>query len=328
VRDKDPVLAPLFGAVDNHGVTGSDTMPVRRANKVPATGHLGAFSHTPFLVRGTVTTGVTALFYRGEMSFAQALPKSLSPSRLSDFQTCPRRYQYASIERVPQPASYATAKGRFAHYVFEQLFKLTPADRTIENAREFLAPAIEAILTEDVRADIDMDDAMLAKLIAETESIITTYFLMEDPTAISSEGVELRLGATVNGAPLFGILDRLDRDADGTLSIVDYKTGGLPNRNYDSQTFANAELYAALCEASLGEKPKKIRLMYIAKGETIERDVTDVVVKARSNAASNAWGRISQYYDDGEFPATPSVNACRFCSYKERCRANGVPVPR
>ena len=154
------------------------------------------------------------------MSFTQALPQSLSPSRLSDFQTCPRRYQYASIERIPQPASYATAKGRFAHFVFEQLFKLAPAERTIDNAREFIAPAVEEILTEDVRADIAMDDAMLAKLIAETDSIITTYFLMEDPTQVSSEGVELRLGATVNGAPLFGILDRLDRDDDGTLAIV------------------------------------------------------------------------------------------------------------
>ena len=271
---------------------------------------------------------MTVLSYRREMTFTQALPQSLSPSRLSDFQTCPRRYQHASIERIPQPASYATAKGRFAHFVFEELFKLAPADRTIENARTFIAPAVEAILSDDVRTDIGMDDEMLAKLVAETDSILTTYFLMEDPTSIASEGVELRLGATVNGTPLFGILDRLDREADGTLSIVDYKTGGLPNRNYDSQTFANAELYAALCEAALGEKPTKIRLMYVAKGETIERSVTDVVVKARSNSATNAWGRINQYYDDGDFPATPSLNACRFCSYKELCRSNGVPVPR
>jgi putative RecB family exonuclease len=255
------------------------------------------------------------------------LPRSLSPSRLSDFQTCPRRYQYASIERIPQPASYATAKGRFAHYVFEQLFNLAPAERTVERARQFVPAAVAEILTEDVRTDIAMDDAMMKKLLYETEQIITTYFQMEDPTSVTSEGVELRLGATVDGAPLFGILDRLDRDEDGSLTIVDYKTGGLPNRNYDSQTFANAELYAALCEAELGEKPTKIRLMYVAKGESIERPVTDVVVKARSRSAATAWQKINQFYVDGEFPAKPSVNACRFCSYKNLCRANGVAVP-
>ncbi len=261
------------------------------------------------------------------MSFTQELPRSLSPSRLSDFQACPRRYQYASIERIPQPASYATAKGRFAHYVFEQLFNLLAEERTIERAREFIPAAVEAVLTQDVRVDIAMDDAMMAQLLAETDHIITTYFEMEDPTTVTSEGVELRLGVTVNGAPLFGILDRLDRDTDGTLTIVDYKTGALPNRNYDSQTFANAELYAALCEAKLGEKPTKIRLMYVAKGESIERDVSDVVVRARSQSAANAWEKINRFYGDGEFPATPSVRACRFCSYKDLCRANGVAVP-
>ena len=327
MRDEDPVLASLLGAVDDHHVTGRDAVPIRRTHEVPATGHLGAFSHTSFLVRGTVTTDVTVLAYRGEMTFTQALPQSLSPSRLSDFQTCPRRYQYASIERIPQPASYATAKGRFAHFVFEELFKLAPSDRRSKGAFVHRPGRREPSSLRRFASDIEMDDAMLARLVAETESILTTYFLMEDPTSITSEGVELRLGATMNGAPLFGILDRLDRDADGTLAIVDYKTGGVPNRNYDSQTFANAELYAALCEAALGEKPKKIRLMYVAKGETIERPVTDVMVKARSNSASNAWGRINQYYKDGDFPATPSVEACRFCSYKDLCRANGVAGP-
>ena len=261
------------------------------------------------------------------MTFTQELPRSLSPSRLSDFQTCPRRYQYTSIERLPQPASYATAKGRFAHFVFEQLFNLLPLERTIERAREFVPAAVEAVLTEDVRRDIALDDAMMTRLLRETEAIITTYFSMEDPTTVTSEGVELRLGATVDGAPLFGILDRLDRDPDGSLTIVDYKTGGLPNRNFDSHTFANAELYAALCEAELGEQPKKIRLMYVAKGESIERNVSDIVVKARSQSAASAWERINRFYKDGEFPATPSVKACRFCSFKDMCRSEGIAVP-
>ena len=128
------------------------------------------------------------------MAFDQPLPQSLSPSRLADFQACPRRYQHASIERIPQPASYATAKGRFVHYVFEQLFSLEGPERTIERAREFVGPAIEAILTEDVRSDVGLDEAMMTRLLDETEAMIEHYFLMEDPTSVTSEGVELRLG--------------------------------------------------------------------------------------------------------------------------------------
>jgi putative RecB family exonuclease len=261
------------------------------------------------------------------MAFDQPLPKSLSPSRLSDFQTCPRRYQHASIERLPQPATYATAKGRFVHYVLEQLYLLESSERTIERAREYVEPAKTEILTDEVRADIGLDETMMSKLLAETEAIIVRYFAMEDPTSVTSEGVELRLGVDVNGTPLFGILDRLDRADDGSLTIVDYKTGALPNRNYDSHTFANTELYAALCEAKLGERPATLRLMYVAHGQSIERHVSEVIVKARANAAAGAWTKINRYYDDGDFPATPSVNACRFCSFKDLCRSQGVPVP-
>jgi CRISPR/Cas system-associated exonuclease Cas4 (RecB family) len=82
-----------------------------------------------------------------------------------------------------------------------------------------------------------------------------------------------------------------------------------------------------LCQEKLGETPTKIRLLYVAQGEALERDVTDVVIRARASAASGAWERIKRYYDDGDFPATPSSNACRFCSYKDLCRADGVPVP-
>jgi putative RecB family exonuclease len=261
------------------------------------------------------------------MSFEQPLPKSLSPSRLADFKACPRRYQHTSIDRISQPATYATAKGRFAHYVFEHLFLLPSEERTPEKARGFVDPAIDVILTDTVRAEIAMDTAMLERMIDETQEIITKYFEMEDPREVNAEGVELRLGVSVEKTPLFGILDRLDRDENNDLVIVDYKTGSLPNRNYDAQTFANTELYAALCREKFGETPTKIRLLYVAKGETIQRTVTDVAIRARTTSAVDAWERITRYYRDGKFPATPSTNTCRFCAYKDLCRANGVPVP-
>ncbi len=261
------------------------------------------------------------------MAFDQPLPASLSPSRLADFQACPRRYQYASVERIPQPASYATAKGRFVHFIFEQLMSLEAPLRTLDAARSFVAPALEAILTPQVREEIAMDDALEARLLAETAVIIDRYFTMEDPRLVVTEGIEERVGVTIGDTPLIGIIDRLDRDEDGSLVIVDYKTGSLPNRNYDSQTFANAELYAVLCEEKLGERPSRIRLLYVSQGETLERPVNDVVVKARAAAAAAAWTRIRQYYDQGSFPETPSKNACRFCSFRDLCLARGVPVP-
>lgn len=261
------------------------------------------------------------------MAFDQPLPAALSPSRLADFQACPRRYQHASIERIPQPATYATAKGRLVHYVLEHLFALPGPERTRERAGEFVAPAFDAVVTDDVAREIALDDARRTILREEVDAILTTYFTMEDPATVESDGVELRLHADVDGAPVMGILDRLDRDEDGELTIVDYKTGAVPDSRYDSYTFANTELYAALCERARGQRPKSIRLLYVTHGREIERGVSPVVTSARADAAARAWSKITRYYADGEFPATPSPRACRFCSYQDLCRADGVPVP-
>ncbi len=260
------------------------------------------------------------------MAFDQPLPVALSPSRLNDFRACPRRYQHASVDRIAQPASYASTKGRFVHFLLEQLFRLEPSARSLAAARGFRDASELEVLTDDVRADLAMDEDLLDKLRRESDEILVTYFQMEDPRTIVSEGAELRLSATVADTPLLGILDRLDRDDDGTLAIIDYKTGAVPDRRYDASTFANTDLYAALCETAFGERPDTIRLLYVAKGSVLERRVSDVVVQARVQAAHDAWARIVRYYDEGDFPATPSAQACRFCAFKERCRANGVPV--
>jgi putative RecB family exonuclease len=326
------VVAQFLRRVHDHAVTRLQPRPASGALEIAAArvGCRRPFRH------GSVLAGrdgpasinrVTAFAYGNDMVFANPLPKALSPSRLQDFQSCPRRFQHGSIDRLPQPASYATVKGNLLHYVFEHLFLLPAPDRSIDRARTLVPDAEGNVLTEQVRHEIDLDDARLTQLRSETEAILVSYFAMEDPREVDAEGVELRITEQLDGAPILGILDRLDREADGSLTIVDYKTGRLPNRNYDSKTFANAELYAALCESHLGQRPNAIRLLYVAHGEAIERPVTEPVLKARRAAAANAWRRIGDYYERGEFPATPSVNTCRFCAFKDVCRANGVAVP-
>jgi putative RecB family exonuclease len=125
---------------------------------------------------------------------------------------------------------------------------------------------------------------------------------LEDPREIRTEGVELKVRAELDGAPVLGIIDRLDRESDGTLSIVDYKTGALPNRDYDAKTFANAEVYAALCEEHLGERPQQLRLLYVAHGQAITRTVTPVAVKARRRSAAQAWSAIVAHHERAPLP--------------------------
>lgn len=217
--------------------------------------------------------------------------------------------------------------GRFVHYILENIFSLPAPERLAERTSDFLDLATTAILTEDVRTDLGLTDSQQESFIREGDKIAKNYFSMEDATTRKVEGIEQRLNVEINGVPLVGILDRLDREEDNSLTIVDYKTGRAPNPNFLSSVFANTELYAAMCEEALKETPQRIRLFYVGAGEIVERHVTPVVVEARRKAAATAWSNITAYYADGHFPARPSANACRFCAYKSLCRDAGVAVP-
>ena len=73
---------------------------------------------------------------------------SLSPSRASDFMTCPLRYRFRVIDRLPEPPSPAATRGTLVHAVLERLFDLPPRNRTPEAAAELLAPAWEQAVLE------------------------------------------------------------------------------------------------------------------------------------------------------------------------------------
>ena len=276
------------------------------------------------------------------MSFDPAafpLPRALSPSRLNDFQSCPRKYEYSAVRKMRQPASYASVKGRYVHALLEELFKLPSYERTIDAALSplFFEIADERILTEDVVADLELDEALKAKLVADATDIVRTYFTMEDPTTVvlesvgELEGIEIALSETINDAPLYGILDRLDRDEHGNLVIVDYKTGSVPKAEYVTSAFANSALYAALCENAedIKQMPVSVRLLYIAAGVTLEKSTAELFPKQRAEAAASAWVRIKKAHAEGNFVPTPSFNACRWCpnSYKDECRRDGYDIP-
>ncbi len=261
------------------------------------------------------------------MALSDPLPRALSPSRLQDFQSCPRRYQYSAVERIPQPATYATTRGRVVHHVLEHLHRRPADERSLDVAHSLLPAALEAVVDEGVRGDLADEANLDERLRADASRALDTYATLEDPAAVVHEGVELRLEVDLDGTPLLGILDRLDREPDGSLAIIDYKTGSPPSRQFDTQTFANTELYAALCDAALGEMPRVIRLLYVGRAGVLERPVSPVVVAARADAAAQAWSRITRYHAAGDFPARPSPRSCRWCPFRARCAASGVEVP-
>ncbi len=259
------------------------------------------------------------------------LPTTISPSRIATFTDCPRMFQYQAIERLEQPPTVWTLKGTLVHAALESLFWRDPAERTLEAA---LAALDEATTLDEIVEGYDvlgLDDGARAEFSADAATLVRNYFDLEDPRVVDAVGVELRVATSLagasDGAPLElrGIIDRLDREDDGRLVVVDYKTGRAPGPGFERAKMAGVETYALLCERVLGVRPTTVRLLYLREPVIVERAIGSPEVSRQERRTVAVWNAITKAHAKGGFQPSPGP-LCRFCAYSDRCEAAQLPA--
>ncbi|MGH3332029.1 MAG: RecB family exonuclease, partial [Nocardioidaceae bacterium] len=111
---------------------------------------------------------------------------SLSPSRASDFMSCPLLYRFRTVDKLPEPYSPDAVRGTVVHTVLEDLFDLPAAHRTSDQAAQMLQPTWEAILAEDpeVAEMFGAEGPEVGAWLASCRESLDRYFSLEDPTRL------------------------------------------------------------------------------------------------------------------------------------------------
>jgi putative RecB family exonuclease len=250
------------------------------------------------------------------------VPTSLSPSRVDAFTTCPLQFRFSSIEKLPEPPGEAATKGSMVHRALELLFCMAPADRTPAAAHACLDLAVAEYLVDPEFLMLGLDPSSQTAFIADAATLIDTYLTMENPTAIREIGLELRLEAPVGQISLRGIIDRLELDHDGGLIVTDYKTGRPPRLNREQGKLGGVNFYSFLCQAVLGQRPSKVRLMYLRTGETIESTPSEQSVTFLTKRTSAVWNAVERACSTGDFRPRPSA-LCSYCAFQAYCPSFG-----
>ncbi len=246
------------------------------------------------------------------------VPMSLSPSRVSSFTSCPMQFRFSSIEKLPEPPGVATTKGTIVHRALELLFVRRSADRTPEALAADMATALDEYRTHPDYLGLRLDGDAVERFDRDCHALIDKYFAMEDPTQVREIGLELWMEAPVGDLTLRGIIDRLELDADGELVVTDYKTGRAPSGNFEQKSLAGVHFYSFLCEALFGKRPAKIRLMYLASGETIETVPSAQSVKFITTRTTAVWSAVERACTTGDFRPRKS-KLCDWCSFQQWC---------
>jgi putative RecB family exonuclease len=248
------------------------------------------------------------------------IPTTLSPSKLNRFVTCPLAFRYSYIDHLPEPATIYQLRGTLVHRALQLLFGHAGPDRTPEAAHHALDLAWSEIAQGDDADALGLVDTAGERFVRDGHKLVDKYFRLEDPTGVTAVGVELDLRAPLGEVELRGIIDRLDRLADGRFVLTDYKTGRSPQPDRARSRLTGVLFYAHLCESVIGIRPSEVRLVYIGDEVVIVEEPTDQSMRGLTQRAKAVWSAIERACGSGDFRPSPSP-LCRSCAFQERCPA-------
>jgi putative RecB family exonuclease len=256
-------------------------------------------------------------------------PAALSPSRASDFMTCPLLYRFRAIDRIPEPPTTATARGTLVHAVLERLFDRPAAERTPAVAADMLEPEWSRLCAGDTGlAELLGDDSERERFIADGHAALAGYFRLEDPRRLEPAEREWYVEAALpSGLRLRGYVDRLDVSPAGDLRVVDYKTGKVPREAYEASALFQMKFYALVIWRLRGVIPRLLQLMYLSgDGEVLRYSPDEADLRATERKLEALWAAISRARDTGDFRPRPS-RLCDWCRHKALCPEFGGTLP-
>jgi putative RecB family exonuclease len=272
---------------------------------------------SPAEVRSTPVDGVDVL-------------GAISPSRASDFMTCPLLYRYRTIDRLPEEPSADALRGTLVHKELEDVFDLPAETPTPERARDLLVPTWESLLEHEPElAELFGDEGPdVAEWLTSCRSVLDRYFTLEDPRRLEPAERELYVEALLDSKLLLrGVVVRLDIAADGAIRVVDYKTGRSVPVMFEAKALFQMKFYALVIWRTRGVVPAMLQLVYLGNGEMLRYvpDESDLVATERKVEA--LWQAIQRAQESGDWRPNRS-RLCDWCSFQSLCpEFGGTPPP-
>ncbi|MBA2357066.1 MAG: PD-(D/E)XK nuclease family protein [Actinobacteria bacterium] len=242
--------------------------------------------------------------------------RRLSPSGIARYENCPRSFQLYDLERVArnERPDARLCQGNAIHAALERFFGLPVEDRSYTSLERALRsvwcahrkPGAFTSREDERRCGLQALD-MLRRFVED-------YDIEVEPLAR-----EQWASAHVGGVELRGKIDRIDAGPDGTLELVDYKTG---RRQLDPDELPDdpaARVYLLAAEEVFQQPVSRVRLLYLQSGAEVRWSPEREDVEAMKNEVGELVAEISS---TSFFEARPGP-LCRYCPVALHCPERG-----
>jgi DNA helicase-2/ATP-dependent DNA helicase PcrA len=272
-------------------------------------------------------------------------PLSLSFGQIDAYLTCPLKYKYAHVLRVPTAPHHALIYGSAMHKVV-QLFHHRHARGHVMSEAE-LDEVLDSAWSNEGFVSREHEEARLAGARAALRrfreeqllpgAVIPTYVEREFSFALGGDRIRGRWDR-VDIEPLTGEAEAVTGDATPSadhvtptlgimgrehVTITDYKSSDLrdPARaRQRARESLQLQIYAMGYEALTGRLPDQVALHFLDSGLVGKVDVDPKrLAKARERMATAAAGIRARQY-----PATPDAMACSWCPFRDICPSSAA----
>ena len=251
-----------------------------------------------------------ALAAREEPSLEPFLPKRgeglvLSASDIETYRTCPLRYKFARVFRIPAEPTLNQRFGILVHQVLERFH--SNGGQTLDQ--------IVGLLDAGWRRGGFGDSDEETQLRAKAQSALTRYLERFGDETSEPTWFERSFAFTLGPHHLRGRVDRVDRLPDGGYELIDYKTG-VPKTPSQLRDDVQLALYAIAARESWQLDATERSYYYVLDDAKVPVPAGGGSDWIEDTVHEVAAGILSQ-----GFEPTPSYAACSVCDYRIACPA-------
>ena len=235
----------------------------------------------------------------------------LSATDIDTYRTCPLKYKFARVFRIPQEPTVHQRFGILVHQVLERF-------HAREGAAGSLAELL-GLLDAGWRRGGFGDSEEERQLRGKAATALTRYFERFQSSEAEPVWFERQFSFKLGPHLLRGRVDRVDRLPGGEYELIDYKTGR-PKSAAQLADDVQLSLYAVGAREAWSLEASRQAYYYVLDDEKVAVPVLagdgDRAEWIREVACEVAEGILSQ-----GFEPTPSYAACSVCDYRLVCPA-------
>jgi len=251
-----------------------------------------------------------------ELPVLDGLHKRLSASAVDTYERCGLQFKLERDWRIPAKPAAAMQYGAAIHRVLKTYFDSVRLDRpkTAEELIDLFRLDLAAANLQDVyQRELyeKLGVAQLTQFLSEAQRIPASQVLQTE------ESFEIHIGETI----VAGRIDRIDSRPDGTVAIVDYKTGKARDQE-DADESLQLSLYAIAAHEKWGYKVGALIF------HNLEENVPVITLRSDSQLL-DARQRVkdaAKGIADGVFEAKTGIH-CNFCAYRSLCPEKEKRIP-